>query len=260
MDVSDVLRDRMQEPAGLQRMVTVSAIMHGIAILGLLVAPKGFLTHGTEAPRAIMTITLGGGGTGPRSGGMTSIGGRPVQVQAPPDETPKREAVRPPATKTPEMTIPKPGAKPLKAEPPRKGLDETRSGAPTRGAEVRPGNAVAETGARGMGFGLATGGGPGSGSTLDVANFCCPEYVALMVDRIRSAWVQQAEVGGTVVVKFTIERDGRITNPIVERSSGYTTLDINAERAVRVTRQLPPLPAAFPNPTLTVGLTFDYQR
>ncbi len=260
MDVTDVLRDRMQEPAGLQRMVTVSAIMHGIAILVLSVAPKGFLTHGTEAPRAIMTITLGGGGTGPRSGGMTSIGGRPVQVQAPPDETPKREAVRPPAAKTPEMTIPKPGAKPLKAEPARKGLDEPRSGAPTRGAEVRPGNAVAETGARGMGFGLSTGGGPGSGSTLDVADFCCPEYVALMVDRIRSAWVQQAEVGGTVVVKFTIERDGRITNPFVERSSGYTTLDINAERAVRVTRQLPPLPAAFPNPTLTVGLTFDYQR
>ena len=111
-----------------------------------------------------------------------------------------------------------------------------------------------------MGFGLSTGGGPGAGSTLDVANFCCPEYVALMVERIRSAWVQQAEVGGTVVVKFTIERDGRITNPFVERSSGYTTLDINAERAVRVTRQLPPLPAAFPNPTLTVGLTFDYQR
>ena len=64
MDVTDVLRDRMQEPAGLQRMVTVSALMHGIAILGLLFAPKGFLAHGTEAPRAIMTISLGGGGDG----------------------------------------------------------------------------------------------------------------------------------------------------------------------------------------------------
>ena len=65
---------------------------------------------------------------------------------------------------------------------------------------------------------------------------------------------------GTVVVKFTIQRDGRLTDTIVERSSGTLSLDQNAQRAVMVTRQLTPLPAAFPNPTLTVHLNFQYQR
>jgi TonB family protein len=62
------------------------------------------------------------------------------------------------------------------------------------------------------------------------------------------------------VVKFTIERDGRINQTMVEKSSGYAPLDISAQRAVVVTRTLPPLPTAFPNPTLTVHLNFQYQR
>jgi TonB family protein len=62
------------------------------------------------------------------------------------------------------------------------------------------------------------------------------------------------------MIKFTIMRDGQIQGVEVERSSGYTALDINAQRALLVTRTLPPLPAAFPNPTLTVHLNFQYTR
>ena len=261
MDASDILRDRMQGPAGLQRMVTLSALLHGALILLLVLAPRGWLTSPGEAPRSIMTISLGGGGDGPQNGGMTSIGGRPVQVQAPPEPAPKREALRAPAPAIPEMTLPKPGAKPVKpSEAINKHPAESRSSPPTRGVEVRPGSAVAETGARGQGFGLSTGGGAGAGSTLDVADFCCPDYLVLMVERIRSGWVQQAEVAGSVVVRFTIERDGRITQAAVERSSGYAALDLQAQRAVVVARALTPLPPAFPNPTLTVHLNFQYQR
>jgi bla regulator protein BlaR1 len=130
---------------------------------------------------------------------------------------------------------------------------------PARVPEPRPGNAVAETGGRGLGFGLSTGGGPGAGSTLDVADFCCPRYVALMLERIRSGWTQQAEVPGTVVIKFTVERDGRITQTSVERTSGYETLDLAARNAVAIT-QLPPLPQELSNPTLTVHLNFQYRR
>jgi protein TonB len=81
-----------------------------------------------------------------------------------------------------------------------------------------------------------------------------------MTDRIRNNWSQQVEVAGIVLVRFTIQRDGSLTDATVERSSGYSSLDLNARRAVQVTRQLPPLPAAFPNPTLTVHLNFQYQR
>jgi hypothetical protein len=37
-------------------------------------------------------------------------------------------------------------------------------------------------------------------------------------------------------------------------------LDLAAQRALQMLRQLPPLPAAYPNSTLTVYLRFDYQR
>src|SRR5437762_3492037 len=46
-----------------------------------------------------------------------------------------------------------------------------------RGNELRAGSAVAETGARGQGFGLTTGGGTGVSGTLDVGDFCCPDYI-----------------------------------------------------------------------------------
>jgi TonB family protein len=107
---------------------------------------------------------------------------------------------------------------------------------------------------------LSTGGGPGEGSTLDVADFCCPDYLVLMTERIKSAWDQNQGVAGQTVVRFTIQRDGRLTEAVVEKPSGYPPLEFFALRAVLMTRQLPPLPAAFTNPSLTVHLNFNYQR
>jgi TonB family protein len=118
---------------------------------------------------------------------------------------------------------------------------------------------VADTGVRGQGFGLSTGGGPGSGSSLDVADFCCPDYLVLMIERIRSAWTQDQGAAGQVLVKFTVQRDGRLADPAVERSSDSSTLDLAALRAVAMTKTLPPLPGAFPNPMLTVHLNFQYK-
>jgi protein TonB len=263
MDVSDVLRDRMTAPSGLQRMLTMSLVAHVAAIsVALLLARVGLLGRGSETPRTLMTISLSGAGEGPRNGGMTAAAAQPVQAQRPPEEAPKREAVRPPAAKTPEMALPTNKANARAAKTPAPvAVPQAPEGAkgrtPTRGAQVTPGNAVAYTGARGQGFGLATGGGPGTGSRLDVADFCCPEYIAIMVDRIRSAWQQNQGARGAVVVKFVIQRDGRITDATVENSSGNSTLDLAALRAVMTTRTLNPLPGQYP--TLPVHLSFEYQ-
>lgn len=259
MDVSDVLRDRMQEPAGLQRMVIASMTVHAVCAAALFLAPGEWLSSVSEAPRTVMTISLGGSG-GPQSGGATALGGRPVQVQTPEDT--KREAVRPPAAKTPEMTIPKTEAKSKVTPGPTvtQAPDEARGRTPTKGAQTSAGSAVAETGVRGQGFGLSSGGGDGSGSTLDVADFCCPEYIQIMLQRIRSIWNQDQKVAGECIIKFTIQRDGTITDHEVERTSGDLILDRAARSAVVSTRKLPPLPIQFPNPTLTVHLNFRYQR
>jgi TonB family protein len=262
VDVTDVLRDRMHEPDGLQRMVAVSVLVHAAALAAVILAPGGWLAQQEAPPRTVMTISLGGGTGGPSSGGMTSIGGRAVQAETPPDAR-RPEPVRPPAARTPEMTVPIPGRAPTKAAVTpavKQAPDQARGRTPTRGPETREGSAIAETGARGQGFGLTTSGGAGSGSTIDVADFCCPEYLVDMVNKIRNNWNARAEVPGEVIIVFTIGRDGMIANPKIEKSSNYTALDINALRAVVGTRQLTPLPAPFPNPLLTVHLNFQYTR
>ena len=169
------------------------------------------------------------------------------------------EPIRPPAARAPEMIEPTKTAPKKTESKVRDDVKDPKSRTPTKGKEVEKGSAVAETFGRGQGFGLSSGGG-GTGSYLDTANFCCPEYIALMIQQIHGNWDKRVEVPGLVTVQFTIQRDGRISDILLNRSSGYVANDLNAQRALARTRQLAPLPAQFPNTTLGVYLTFEYQR
>lgn len=253
--VSQVLTGRAQAEDGLQGMIGASVLVHAVLIGLAMFAPLG---PELDEPPVVMTISLGGP-VGADVGGMTQMGGRPVQALA---ETKRSiEPVRPPAAKAPEMIEPKKAA-PKKAESKVTDTAKTPTGrTPTKGEEVRKGSAVSATAAaRGQGFGLSSGGG-GTGSMLDTENFCCPEYIALMLERIRANWDQNQQASGVARVKFTIQRDGRISDVTLDRSSGYQTLDYFATRALQATRQLPGLPAAYTEkPSLTVFLTFEYTR
>jgi len=261
MDVTDVLRDRMHEPGGLERMATVSIIVHSAAILTMLVVPRMWLRPASTAPKTTMTITLGGGAPGPVSGGLTPEGGRPIQAQRPPEEAPKPEAVRPPAAKTPEMTLPEKNAKPAKAAPTpvKEAPADARGKTPTRGAETEKGTAAADTAVRGTGFGLSTGGNAGAGVSLNMGDFCCPDYLTTVVRRISGIWDPHVGATGLVVVRFTIDRNGLIRDVIPEQSSGNVIMDMNAQRVLLNLRRLPPLPAEYTNPTLTLRINFRYQ-
>jgi len=258
MDVTDILRDRMQEPDGLQRMVTVSLGVHVLIVAMIVLAPGRWMGRRSDI-REVMTISLAGGGEGPMNGGFTTIGGRPVQEARPPEEAPKREAVRPPAAK-PEMTVPTKTARSSKsAADVKQAPDQARGRTPTKGEKVEAGTAIAETGVRGQGFGLSTGGGPGASATVYVANFCCPDYVVTMVERIRRNWAMNQGSSGQVVVKFVIQRDGTISEHEVEKSSGSPVLDLASLRAIVQTKGLPPLPAQYAGSTLPVHLIFEYR-
>jgi TonB family protein len=261
MEVSDVLRERMQEPGGLTATALVSFLAHATVLGALIVGPMRWMSHAIDENKPVMTITLGGSGAGPDAGGMTSIGARAVQTTEP---AMKPEALRAPAMKTPEMTVPidkapvKATKAPSKATENIAKLPDARGKQLARGEEINNSPAVAVTGAKGQGFGLSTGGGNGLTSTLDVGDFCCPDYIVLMNQKIQGNWNRQQEVRGQVTVKFTIQRDGRLLEPFIERSSGVAALDNAARRAIEVTRQLTPLPAAYTNPALTIHLTFEY--
>ena len=181
-----------------------------------------------------------------------------MQAQRPPEL--KRVPVEPPAAKAPEMALP---AQKIKPAPPKpivqQAPPEARSKTPVFGEEPKHGNTMAPTGATGVGFGLTTGGG-GTGGYLDVANFCCPDYLATMAQAIQRNWNGQQEVTGQTLMRFVITRDGRITEVTIEKPSGYFALDRAAESALLVTRQLPPLPAQYTENQLAVHLIFRYGR
>jgi protein TonB len=256
--VTNVLLQRAHDPGNVKRMYVFSMLAHG-AVAAVILAAPGLLgpSVSQSGEKVVMSISLGGA-PGPRSGGLTPMGGRPIQQVAPPATRP--EPVRPPAARAPEMTLPSPSARKAPSRPPvRSAPSDATARKPTTGAEAQTGSAIAETGGRGMGFGLSTGGG-GTGGYLDVGNFCCPEYLTTMLELIRRNWSSKQDVPGSSIVKFTIMRDGRLVAVELEKSSGYAALDLTAQRALLITKKLPPLPSAFTEPSLTVHLIFDYQR
>ena len=240
-EVTDVIVSRGHQPDRFNSMVVGSVAVH-IAVAALLVfGPASWRMREDAPPTTVMTISLSGA-PGPRAGGMTPIAGRAVAEMPKPVEPPKPLAAPPPPKA--QMTLP---SKNVRPQPPR------------AQEEARPGSTRTETGARGTGFGLTTGGGAGTGVQLDVANFCCPEYIAQMVTLVQQNWQRNLGVSGETLMKFTITRKGSIEAVLVERPSGFVALDYAAQRALLLTR-LPELPPQFPNPSLTVHVTFQYQR
>lgn len=257
--VTEVLSARDGQVDGLPRMVGASVVAHVALLAVVYLAPAWWFGRlGEKEPDNVMTISLGGA-PGPRDGGLTPMGGRPIQAAAPIAARPVIEPVRPPAARAPEMIEPTPAAR-KKPEAKVPDAKNPLSRTPTTGPEVQKGSTVADTGARGQGFGLTSAGGGGTGSYLETANFCCPEYLSTMLDFIRKNWDSKQQGAGIVIVKYTIQPDGTITNILVEKSSGYATLDFLASRALQLTRRFPALPTDFTEPSLTVHLSFEYQR
>ena len=255
--VTSVLLERARHDRGLPRMVSASLVGH-VALITVLVAASAITGRTRDADeRDIMTISLGGA-PGPNAGGMTMMGSpaRPrVEAPSAPVKGPS-PVVPPPAAAKPAMTLPT-STKPAKA-PPKPA--SSSSGAPAAPVAAAPGGAAFDAN-RGMGFGgLSTGGGLGSGSYLDVKNFCCPDYLVTMLQLIHSRWDARQQVSGESVVVFRIQRDGRLTDIELERSSGFPALDLTSQRALFLTQRVPPLPSAFPDDQLTVHLRFEYRR
>lgn len=241
----------------------MSLAAHMVLIGALLFAPADWLSEpGSDPALDLMTIRLGGP-QGPGEGGRTALGARPIQEIVPLSEIQRPQWIQPPTQAPPKMILPVPEAVPARRAEPEVQVEtapeEARGRTPTRGPEAREGLAMADTGVEGTGVGLSGGGLGGDGAELDVGDFCCPRYLSTMVELIRRRWDNNQRATGSVVVHFTIGRSGEIDGVGVDRSSGYVVLDNAAQRAVLLTRALPPLPSAYPDNDLPVRLTFEYQ-
>jgi len=252
--VTDIIVARAQAAERLGAAIPWAIAAHMALFAFMIFMPASWRGAVDEGPRTVMTISLGGA-PGPRNGGLTTMGGR--TVQAPPPEPVKKVVETPPAPKTPEMALPTKNPRVVKPQP-KEAPKESVARTPATG-QPQEGSTRVDTGARGQGFGLTQGGGGGTGVTLDTANFCCPEYLSQMVTIIQRNWQSNQGVAGTVIMKFTITRAGTVENVQVEQPSGFQVHELNAQRALLLTR-LPELPIQYPNPSLTVHMRFEYQR
>jgi protein TonB len=242
-NVTDIIVARSRSNERLNAMIVWSLGLHAAVIAGILLAPAAK----EDDTRPVMSISLSGS-EGPRTEGLTQAGAQPVREVAPPQAKPV--PVTPPKER-PEMTLPDPKAR---TAPPR-----ARPQAAEAPAPATPATAPSPTRVRGQGFGLSTSGGGGLGGVqVEASNFCCPDYLTLMVATIKTKWNSQQSVVGTTGMKFTIMRDGRITAVQIEKPSGFAVLDNESQHALLATERLQPLPPAYPNQTLTVHLLFDY--
>lgn len=255
--VSAILHGRSREVEGLSRMMMLSIGAHIVLVAAVALSPTAWMSRPAD-DRPVMTISLGGT-EGPNTGGMTTIAGRAVQEIAKPNAPKALDT--PPAAKPAEMIESTAKPKPVPTRPIQKPADASRTKTPTTGAEIKTGSAKVNTGGAAIPFGgLAQGGGGAGGARVDVANFCCPQYLAQVVNQIRRNWNPNLGAAGQPIVKFTIRRDGMIVGAELEKSSGQDLLDLEARRAVLKTLQVPALPPEFTENSLTVHLTFDFQH
>jgi len=90
------------------------------------------------------------------------------------------------------------------------------------------------------------------------------DYAQSMVARIRVNWMNvmpdllRTGMQGVVTIRFTIHRDGQITDVTILNSSGVPPYDFAAKKAIENSSPLNPLPKDFPMPSERVTAMFYY--
>jgi protein TonB len=187
----------------------------------------------------------------------------PAQALGVPEPPPRRQPARPvapaPEPEKPAPPEPEPEKPPREAMPPVERPARERRAAPPAAAPAAAPSAeqlapAARAGApEGSATGLSTLGAAVAG--LDNPDFTYGYYVEQMLALIRAQWVRPPLGGGIeAVLHFSIARDGRIDDVRIVQSSGYSSFDLAALRALQSASPLPPLPQSYRQPSLGVTL------
>ncbi|HEX3580800.1 MAG TPA: energy transducer TonB, partial [Thermoanaerobaculia bacterium] len=121
------------------------------------------------------------------------------------------------------------------------------------------------------GFDLGHAAGGEKGYTADAGPlsfetqwFDWGDYAESMVSKIRINWygimpdLIKTGLKGVVTIRFTIHRDGRISDITILKSSGVPPYDNAASKALEASSPLKQLPADFPKDSERVTAMFYY--
>ena len=253
--------------------VSLSVLLHGLLSAGIILVPRFQMGTYIRVP-VTYTVNLVDVPPGERAPAPTTV--PPGAATAAPPPVPPVAALRPAPTE--ELTLPgrkAPRKAPATAEPslrpPSVTGRETLRPAPSTPAPIAPvaptaptsaqapAPAVASSGAeKGSGVEVA-GTGPGTASGGSVL----ASYLTLVDWKIQQNWVPMGAAASPetiVVVRFRVLRSGQVRDVELETSSGNTSLDNSALRAVRQSLPLPPFPNLLTDPSLDLRYRFVMER
>lgn len=225
----------------LVRFVTGSFAVHSVLLAAVLIVPA---TQKRAVPiEDSMVVALAGPIAAAQAQSKATPHSAPVPLPAPPSVPKEARTVR-------EVPLAKPKGKAVKptARPAKETESESKPEAPPSAGPAGP----------------AVGAGAGAAAvtaTIGGGDTSLSWYGAAVKAALESAWIHPPlddEKGtASVVVAFDIARDGTTQNSRVVQSSGITTLDRSALRAVIEASPLPAIPPTWTEQTIPVTMRFE---
>jgi protein TonB len=263
-----------------RRSLLASAALHGlVALILVLIALFSFAPLPEEPPLRVTLLQEGPGAAGAAGGarggggeqaattGTPSGDGVDADAPAPQDLT---TAVAVAVAPAPTPPPPKPSRPHHKPPPRRVAKTPTPIPQPPQFAQAPVPQPVEATPGAGNGLGDAVGTGTGAVGAGHGAVGDGPidgpgdDYL----DRLKR-WLsrykrypeaaEQRKQRGSLVVSFTILRDGTVIDPQIEQSSGFPLLDEAAIQMLRDASPVPPLPESYRADRLGIDLPVDYK-
>jgi protein TonB len=170
----------------------------------------------------------------------------------------------------PDRTLPlrppaltRPGEKEMPSVPRVEPLRTVQAPVPSAATTPAPQAAVRQT-APPPQLGQPTGSAQGSGALLITSqgDFPFTWYLQRVQAKVHERWAPpySSQEGQTTVVVFEIMPNGRIARATVEKTSGNTSYDLAALRAVTEASPFPQLPVEFKEPLLRVHIGIQFSK
>lgn len=128
---------------------------------------------------------------------------------------------------------------------------------------VPSGPGAGGSGGSSSGSGGGSGGGNGVSIGAGSGGFGDSWYAKAVERRISENWLRSlfgpsSTIKYQAIVSFLINANGNITDVRIEKSSGNSTVDLSATRAVTASNPLPPVPSEYRGQTLKIMAYFEY--
>jgi len=263
-------------PGSYKRAFGISLAAHTLLLLLLIL--------GAELLPAADVVQFGTGPGGGQGGGYMTVGltealgggagmykpaiePRPTAVPPPAPRQEPQEAVKAAPEPDPDVFLEQEKNRKRAAERPRPSEKTTKEQPQPLPGQVPT---TPEPGAGGIGGRSAgSGGGMGGGVGIQIGTGTGPGvidswYVRQVEQRIGANWLKTSlgELGQPVqsIISFEVDTNGTIRSITLEKRSGITAVDLAAERAVRASNPLPPLPIELRGRRVRFAAHFDYPQ